>query len=495
MKELLLITVSLFLTLLSFGQALSIADLEASVYIAEMEPASVEPINDSPVVQFLPTPIKKIQYKNTFSFPISIKEVPRTVYWTDRLEAKLAAKETKPVSNNIISNSVPKKKIRQFVQLKSNLYAGTLKSVARGRSYNLPFGVQQVNRTIYLTDKIEAHYAAIKNKEAQAKQNIEPEKAVVAKIEKEVVAVNSKTSAATSRGEIISRKELKSIVRRAKGKKSKYKEDDFVLKSTMKKPTTKVKSTNEDLVETKLSSTFHKTKVDPNHHKSETEIKPKYETEVVNRELAVLERMMREDNQKKSSPTTPNVNIPVTSQPLEVTTQMIDGESVITEVKPVASSATTNHVATTPNSTVGENRTIKAEKFSLKTIENESVDMNQLKGKVVVLNFWFTTCVECIREIPHLNELRNRYQGQEIEFVGICLNDKSKIESFLKKHPFEWKQIPNARKVAHDYYMFIYPGHAVVDKNGGIITLLNGNAPGVMHQLETAIQVGLGETF
>ena len=129
------------------------------------------------------------------------------------------------------------------------------------------------------------------------------------------------------------------------------------------------------------------------------------------------------------------------------------------------------------------------------TIDNELIDSDQLKGKVVVLNFWFTSCVECIREIPQLNELKEKYASRGIEFIGVCLNEKSKIETFLKEHPFSWKQIPNARKVAHDFYMFAYPGHAVVDKDGGIITLLNGNEPSVMQQLETAIQVGLGETF
>ena len=213
--------------------------------------------------------------------------------------------------------------------------------------------------------------------------------------------------------------------------------------------------------------------------------------------------MINADNEKYSkqgtTATSSDVHIPVTSQPLEVTSQVINGESVITEIKPVSTisshSATTTSTKTSTTKTVGENRTIKADPFALKTIDNEMINTDHLKGKVVVLNFWFTSCVECIREIPHLNELKSRYQGQEIEFVGVCLNDTPKIQKFLQKHPFDWKQIPNGRKVAHDFYMFIFPGHAVVDKNGGIITLLNGNAPGVMQQLETAIQVGLGEIF
>ena len=485
----------MLLAIFTYGQVASIADLEAISY-HETTDDNNAPVKVYSEITYLQTIRKLLRANGEYQLPIGLKNVPKTVYWADRLRAKNPYPQTFRIEkNNTVASLSPLKKMNRFDPLKRKVTANWQPNF----SVDLPFGIQQVNRTIYLTDRVEAHYAAFLKKEAASKRNEASEKIVVDRIEKEVDAVNATTSAATDRGSIISKKELKAIVRRAKGKKAKYTTEEFeketIIKSTQKKPS----SISEKLVETKIASTLHNSS--DNHSSHEKSVStPKYETEVVNRELAVLEKMMRDDNQSnaRSTSTSSNVNIPVTSQPLEVTSEIINGESVITEIKPVETAspiATTNKITAKPYATAGEERTIKAEHFALNTIENESVNMSHLKGKVVVLNFWFISCVECIREIPHLNELKKRYQGQEIEFVGVCLNDKNKIENFLQKHPFEWKQIPNARQVAHDYYMFIYPGHAVVDKNGGIITLLNGNAPGVLQQLETAIQVGLGETY
>ncbi len=481
MRELLLTAVALLLATSLIGQAPSIAELDATGF------SQPDHIVHDPIFP-LYTSIQEVRCEDCLQMPLTIKQVPKTVYWEDRLKTALASEKLANKNNNKITSYAAEKKVLQFNPLVRDIdvKAGTTIRKAE-RIVELPFAIQQVNRTIYFGDRIEAYYAK-RNAILSSKQEIEPEKKVVEKIEEEVVAVNSKTSSATNRLPIIDETELKDIVRRTKGKKSKRiqqndKEAIFVKTVAERKITKPTK----EFVKTKIPSTVHAAENVHDHEEVASNVKPRYNSDVVNTELAVLEKMIRADNEKKSNPTASNVNIPVTSQPLEVISQVINGESVITEIKPV-----TQPISATAT---GENRAIKAEHFSLKTIDNESINSNLLKGKVVVLNFWFTSCVECIREIPQLNDLKKRYENQDIEFVGICLNDKAKIESFLKKHPFEWKQIPDARQVAHDFYMFIYPGHAVVDKNGGIITLLNGNAPHVMQQLETAIQVGLGETF
>lgn len=483
MRELFLIAIALMLTIYTYGQV-SISELEAAASYANAEHNSKYVVNNSiasktPILNRLPTAIKAVQYKAVTPCPLRIMEVPKTVYWSDRLEQQIATSRNSIKNSTVVTNPQEPTKIGLL-----NLFKNTDPTFVTfdKPTYHLPFAIQQVNRTIYLGDRIEAHYIALEKKEALANQDIDSENKVVDKIEEEVVAVNSTTSAATSRGAIISKRELKAIVRRARGKNDDYTEATY--KSGTKKiaVTSNSKTTKDKLVKTIIPANNHK-EDHVEHINSSNSVKPKYETEVVNRELAVLDKMIISNTTNTSAATVSasNIHTSMKSEPMEVTSEIINGESVITEIKPVAQPK--------------ENRTIKAEPFSMHTIDNELISMNQLNGKVVVLNFWFTSCVECIREIPHLNDLKDRYGNQEIEFLGICLNDKPKINAFLEDHPFNWKQIPNARQVAHDFYMFAYPGHAVVDKDGGIITLLNGNEPDVLQQLETAIQVGLGEAF
>src|SRR6188472_749498 len=48
--------------------------------------------------------------------------------------------------------------------------------------------------------------------------------------------------------------------------------------------------------------------------------------------------------------------------------------------------------------------------LSLKTVTGEKIETKDLKGKVIVINLWFTTCHPCIAELPALNRLVEEYK-------------------------------------------------------------------------------------
>ena len=52
----------------------------------------------------------------------------------------------------------------------------------------------------------------------------------------------------------------------------------------------------------------------------------------------------------------------------------------------------------------------------------EPVDMSQLRGKVVVIDFWATWCGPCIAEMPHMKKLYNAYKDEGVEFIGVSLD-------------------------------------------------------------------------
>lgn len=69
------------------------------------------------------------------------------------------------------------------------------------------------------------------------------------------------------------------------------------------------------------------------------------------------------------------------------------------------------------------------------TFAGESEKLADLKGKVVVLDFWATYCPPCLEEIPHLNELHNKY-GKNLQIVGLHVGgdeDRPKVPGFVKK--------------------------------------------------------------
>jgi peroxiredoxin len=59
---------------------------------------------------------------------------------------------------------------------------------------------------------------------------------------------------------------------------------------------------------------------------------------------------------------------------------------------------------------------------SLQTLEGETVSIQGLKGRPVLLTFWATTCPSCIREMPHLVELHERYNARGLEVIGVAMS-------------------------------------------------------------------------
>jgi peroxiredoxin len=107
--------------------------------------------------------------------------------------------------------------------------------------------------------------------------------------------------------------------------------------------------------------------------------------------------------------------------------------------------------------------------FKDKDINGEKIDINALKGKIVVLNFWFINCPACRVEMPELNTVVADYANDpNVVFVGLCLDQKEKIKDFLQVTPFNFKQIADARYYGEKYSVNLYPTTVVLDKRGVI---------------------------
>lgn len=110
----------------------------------------------------------------------------------------------------------------------------------------------------------------------------------------------------------------------------------------------------------------------------------------------------------------------------------------------------------------------QAPDFVLKDINGKPISLNDLRGTIVVLNFWFVDCAPCVREMPELNALKEKYKGKRIAFLGLALDDVRKINSFRQKQNFEYHILPNAKAVMKLYGILAYLTHIVIEQNGKI---------------------------
>lgn len=111
----------------------------------------------------------------------------------------------------------------------------------------------------------------------------------------------------------------------------------------------------------------------------------------------------------------------------------------------------------------------KIDAFSAYDMNGKLVETKQLKGKVLVINFWFTTCPPCKQERPYLNKIVDDYKpDSNVVFIAIALDEREKLETYLKEYEFKYNVIPAGKKIADSYDVSAYPTQVIVDKEGKI---------------------------
>ena len=106
--------------------------------------------------------------------------------------------------------------------------------------------------------------------------------------------------------------------------------------------------------------------------------------------------------------------------------------------------------------------------FSLTDIKGQKWTLSELKGKVVVLNFWFTSCPPCIQEMPDLNKLTKAYEADNVVFLAVTFNTVEKVIPFLNEHEFNYNILADAQSTATAYHVSSWPTSIVIDKQGKV---------------------------
>lgn len=129
----------------------------------------------------------------------------------------------------------------------------------------------------------------------------------------------------------------------------------------------------------------------------------------------------------------------------------------------------------------------KALKFSVSDIYGNSYSLKELKGKVIVMNFWFVECKPCVMEMPELNELVEKYKGKDVVFLGFATNDKQKIERFLESKTYKYNVIADSKEIADWYEVKAFPTHIVIDRKAIISYYVTGFGQTTIVDLDRSI--------
>src|SRR5271163_1517195 len=79
--------------------------------------------------------------------------------------------------------------------------------------------------------------------------------------------------------------------------------------------------------------------------------------------------------------------------------------------------------------------------FSITTVDGREISMDDLQGKVVLVDFWATWCGPCREALPHLREVAKKFQGEPLVIVSVSLDsDEQKWKEFIAKNEMTWPQ-------------------------------------------------------
>jgi thiol-disulfide isomerase/thioredoxin len=102
---------------------------------------------------------------------------------------------------------------------------------------------------------------------------------------------------------------------------------------------------------------------------------------------------------------------------------------------------------------------------------NGQVKAEDMKGKVVIVDFYATWCGPCMAAIPHNNELLKKYQAKGLVIVGVCTSSRGqeKMKQTVKDRGIAY---PTARdpdlKSQKAWAVHYYPTYAIVDRKGTV---------------------------
>jgi peroxiredoxin len=127
------------------------------------------------------------------------------------------------------------------------------------------------------------------------------------------------------------------------------------------------------------------------------------------------------------------------------------------------------------------------------SLSGEKVSLQSLRGKVVMVNFWATSCTTCIHEMPQMVETYNKYKGKGLDFVAVAMSydQPNYVLNYAQTRSLPFKVALDVQgdlaKAFGD--VKLTPTTYVIDKNGNIIKRYVGEPEfAELHQLlETAL--------
>jgi len=114
---------------------------------------------------------------------------------------------------------------------------------------------------------------------------------------------------------------------------------------------------------------------------------------------------------------------------------------------------------------------MQAPDFILQDLAGKTVRLQDLRGKVVVLNVWATWCPPCVEEMPTFQALTEQMKEQDLILLAVSQDERPKaVKPWIDERGFTFPVLLDPRGVVgHNYGVTGYPETFVIDRNGRVV--------------------------
>lgn len=133
--------------------------------------------------------------------------------------------------------------------------------------------------------------------------------------------------------------------------------------------------------------------------------------------------------------------------------------------------------------------------FTLKSLSGKNLKLSEMRGEVIMINFWASWCGPCRQEMPILEKIYQKYQPLGFTLLGVNVEeDINDAKDYLKDVEVSFPILfDNTNKVSQLYEIIAMPSTILIDRDGNMRFLHQGYKPGVEDEYVNYIKTLLKE--
>ena len=129
--------------------------------------------------------------------------------------------------------------------------------------------------------------------------------------------------------------------------------------------------------------------------------------------------------------------------------------------------------------------------WSLPTLTGDTIRLADLRGKVVLLDFFYKSCAPCCAALPFLQSIHEKYKDRGVVMLGVDPIDnpeKDEMADFLKKRNITYTTLYSNRELSSTYHISAYPTLFFIDRDGKIAKVQRGFHKTIEESIEEQLQ-------